>query len=100
MDELGAATILVTLHPPHVTPVKTLNVRDLRSAMPNLEETLAVEGELIVVSKGRPIARVLPVETAAPPRRLPSLKAFRSRMAPVKTPSSVLIREDRDRRGS
>lgn len=77
----------------------TLNVRELRDAMPRLEQTLAEEGELVVVSKGRAIARVLPVE--APHRkRLPSLAAFRATMPMVKTPSEVLIREDRDRRGS
>jgi antitoxin (DNA-binding transcriptional repressor) of toxin-antitoxin stability system len=80
--------------------MKTLNVRELRSTIPHLEETLAIEGELLLVSNGRPIARLISVVPSAPRKRLPSLKAFRARMPTLKTPSQALIREDRDRRGS
>lgn len=80
--------------------MKTLNVRELRNTIPRLEETLAAEGELLLVCNGRPIARLSPVEPATPRKRLPSLKAFRATMQRVKTPSEVLIREDRDRRGT
>jgi antitoxin (DNA-binding transcriptional repressor) of toxin-antitoxin stability system len=80
--------------------MKTLNVRELRSTIPHLEETLAAEGELLLVSNGRPIARLTSVARSAPRKRLPSLKAFRARVPLVKPPSEVLIREDRDRRGS
>lgn len=80
--------------------MKTLTVRELRSTIPHLEETLAVEGELLLVSNGRPIARLTSVVPSAPRKRLPSLKAFRARMPMMKTPSQALIREDRDRRGS
>lgn len=80
--------------------MKILNVRELRNTMPRLEEMLAAEGELTIVSNGREIARVLPIGSAAPVPRLPSLAKFRAKMARVKTPSEVLIREDRDRRGS
>lgn len=79
--------------------MRTLNVRELRSAIPNLEATLAKEGELLLVSNGRPIARLSSV-APAPRRRLPSLAAFRATMKRVDTPSEVLVREDRDRRGS
>jgi antitoxin (DNA-binding transcriptional repressor) of toxin-antitoxin stability system len=80
--------------------MKTLSVRELRSAIPRLEEALAAEGELLLVSNGRPIARLTPVVPSAPRKRLPSLKAFRARAPMMKTPSQALIREDRDRRGS
>lgn len=80
--------------------MRTLNVRELRSTIPHLEETLAAEGELLLVSNGRPIARLTRVGGATPRCRLPSLKQFRATMRKVRTPSEVLIREDRDRRGS
>lgn len=78
-----------------VPPMKTLNVRELRSTIPHLKETLAAEGELLLVSNGEPVARILPVPRK---RRLPSLAEHRARMPMVKVPSEVLIREDRDRR--
>ncbi len=79
--------------------MKTLNVRELRQATPHLKETLASEGELLLVSNGEPIARLLPV-VARPRSKLPSMKAFRDSMPLMEIPSEVLIREDRDRRGS
>ena len=41
--------------------MKTINVRELRSVMPQLKETLAQEHELLLVSNGEPVARILPV---------------------------------------
>ena len=80
--------------------MKTINVRELRNTMPRLEETLAAEGELTIVSNGREIARVLPAQAATAPQRFPSLAHFRATMKMVKIPSEVLLREERDRRGS
>lgn len=80
--------------------MKTMNVRELRQSTPQLKATLAREGEVLLVSNGEPIARLVPVE--APPRRpkLPSLKAFRDTLPMMATPADQLIREERDRRGS
>ncbi len=75
--------------------MKTINVRELRSEIPKLRQTLAQEHELLLVSNGEPLARILPV---APKRHVPSLAAHRAQMKEVKVPSEVLIREDRDRR--
>lgn len=80
--------------------MKTLNVRELRRTIPHLEETLATEGELLLISNGRPIARLTPASPLRARKKLPSLKAFRATMPMVTTPSEVLIREDRDRRHS
>lgn len=77
--------------------MKTLNVRELRQETPRLKQTLAEEGEVLLVSGGEPIARLLPVEAPARPR-LPSLKAFRATMAMSDVPIEQLIREERDRR--
>jgi antitoxin (DNA-binding transcriptional repressor) of toxin-antitoxin stability system len=75
--------------------MKTINVRELRSQMPNLRELLDREHELLLVSNGEPVARILP-----PPkkRNVPSLAAHRAKMKMVTVPIEVLLREDRDRR--
>ena len=79
--------------------MKTINVRELRALIPALKEALAVEHELLLVSNGEPVARIVPVSTQNAVRpRLQSLKAFRDTMPMAKTPIEVLIREERDRR--
>ena len=75
--------------------MKTINVRELRNVMPQLKETLAQEHELLLVSNGEPVARILPVLRK---RQTPSLAAHRSKMAMVGMPTEVILREERDRR--
>lgn len=79
--------------------MKTMNIRELRQGTPRLKETLAEAGEVLLVSNGEPIARILPVQDKPRPK-LPSLKAFRATMPMMDIPSEVLVREDRDRRGT
>ena len=78
--------------------MRNLNIREIRQELSHLDELLATEGEVIVTRHGKPIARVLPMEAAAPARRLPSLKWLRDQMPFQEIPSEVLIREDRDAR--
>lgn len=75
--------------------MKTLNVRELRSEMPRLRELLAREHELLLVSNGETVARILP-----PPKKrvVRSLSALRAKMPMVETPTETLLREERDRR--
>jgi len=75
--------------------MKTINVRELRSEIPHLREILAVEHELVLVSNGEPVARILPMPQK---RHAASLADHRSKMKMVSTPSEVLIREERDQR--
>jgi len=75
--------------------MKTINVRELRSAIPHLVETLEAEHELLLVSNGEAIARILPV---APRPRLQSLKWLRDQVGATQPDSTPLIREERDRR--
>ena len=75
--------------------MRTLNVRELRAEMPRLRELLAQEHELLLVSNGEPVARILPMPRK---RQVPSLAAHRARMPMLEIPSAVLIREERDRR--
>jgi len=75
--------------------MKTINVRELRNAIPRLRETLAREHELLLVSNGEPVARILP----APKRRqVPSLAAHRAKMKPLDVPIETIVRAERDRR--
>ena len=77
--------------------MQTINVRELRNTIPHLRETLAREHELVLVSNGEPVARILPME--APPK-LESMAWLRAMSPPQNTDSTALIREDLDRRGS
>ena len=77
--------------------MQTINVRELRNTIPHLKEVLQREHELLLVSNGEPIARILPVTQ---PPRLQSLKWLRDQTGGVLTDSTAMIREDRDRRGT
>ena len=75
--------------------MKTINVRELRGEIPRLRDTLARENELVLVSNGEPVARILP---AARKRRVASLAAHRAKMIRCPLPSEALLREERERR--
>ncbi len=75
--------------------MQTLNVRGLRSVIPRLRETLEREHELVLVSNGEPIARILPIQT---PPKLQSLAAFRATLGRTLPDSTPDIRAERDRR--
>ena len=77
--------------------MQTINVRELRSTIPHLQEVLQREHELLLVSNGEPIARILPVTQ---PPKLQSLKWLRDQVGGVLTDSTAMIREERDRRGT
>jgi prevent-host-death family protein len=71
-------------------------VREIRAALPQLEQLLAEEGEVVITRNGRPVARVLPMATAG---NIPSGAELRRKMRRLKVGSEVLIREDRNARG-
>ncbi len=74
--------------------MKSINVRELRSAIPHLRETLAQEHELLLVSNGEPVARILPIVRK---RDVPSLAAHRARMNPLPAGAlGALVRAERD----
>jgi antitoxin (DNA-binding transcriptional repressor) of toxin-antitoxin stability system len=78
--------------------MKSMNVRELRSAIPHLSQTLAQEQELILISNGQPIARILPID--ATPPTVESLAWLRALAPAQDVDSAKLIREERDRRGT
>lgn len=75
--------------------MKTINVRELRNQIPKLRELLAQEHELLLVSNGEAVARILP---APKKRHVPSLAAHRERMPMLEGSVADFIREDRDGR--
>ena len=77
--------------------MQTLNVRQFRSIIPNLKQALEDEHEIVLVSNGAPVARVLPVVSSP---RFESRKALRDLMRPSDISSGDLVRLDRDSRAS
>ena len=77
--------------------MQTINVRELRSTVPHLRATLEREHELVLVSNGEPVARILPIEQRP---RLQSLKWLRDLAGPDQPDSTTFIRDERDRRGT
>ncbi len=75
--------------------MKTLSIREMRSALSHLEEIVAEEGEVIVTCRGRPLVRILPARTR---RGIPSRADLRASMPKLKVPSEVLVRQDRELR--
>jgi len=78
--------------------MRTVSVRELRNEIPHLRETLDAEQELLLVSNGEAIARILPVGPALP--KLRSLAHLRKRVGKTLPDSTDDIRDDRDRRGT
>lgn len=71
----------------------TLTISEVRAALTRLDEILASQREILLTKRGRPIARFVPVRAAG---RMPSHADFRARMARLRVPSEVLVRQDRD----
>ncbi|MEQ1674716.1 MAG: hypothetical protein ABL865_06765 [Candidatus Nitrotoga sp.] len=78
--------------------VRTLGVREMRAGYEVLHKALEQGGEVLLTHHGKPFARVLPLGSAAVPRRISSLKWLRDKCPYQEIPSEVLIREDRDAR--
>ena len=75
--------------------MKELNIREMRASIGQLEELVNDAGELVVSRRGRPIARVLPISRRRP---RPDHADLRARMPRLASPSSALIRAERDER--
>ena len=77
--------------------MQTMNVREFRTTIPHLKETLAREHELVLVSRGEMVARIYPAEQ---PKRLQSLKWLSDMAGGIQPDSTADIRTERDRRGT
>jgi len=49
--------------------MKTMTVRDVRQRWPEAERALATELEIIITRDGKPVARLMPMETEQPVRK-------------------------------
>ncbi len=76
--------------------MKELTIREAREGLSHPDVMFAEDEEILVVRRGEPVARILPV---ASKRKVRSLAAFRATMPFQDIPSEVSIREDRDGRG-
>jgi prevent-host-death family protein len=75
--------------------MKKLSIREMREALPRLDELVAAEGEILVTRHGRPLARVVPFRRQL---KMPSHADLRARMPRLRKRSETLIRLDRDAR--
>lgn len=76
--------------------MKTLTIREAREGLSHPDQMFADSDEVLVMNRGEPVARILPVQPRKKPFR--SLAAFRARQPFQETPSEVLISEDREER--
>lgn len=74
----------------------TVNVREAREHLPELLDRVEHDEEVVVVRRGKPVARLVPVEHTA--KRLPSLSGFRKSIGSNGTSSAELVRRERDER--
>ena len=75
--------------------MKEVSVREARQIIGKLDALLEKEGEVKVTKRGKPIARICPVNKK---KKMPSHRSLRSRMPLMKQESVDLIRDDRDGR--
>jgi len=78
--------------------VKTATVRELRNHYPSLLRWVAAGEEVLITQKGKPVARLLPVEPAVTPTiswaNSPEIKRDRSRETQLTAKqSAALIKE-------
>ena len=73
--------------------VRRISIREIRSALSQLEELLESEGEVIITRHGKPVARVLPLDRSRP---IPSHRNLRQSMQPLPVQSEDLVRRERD----
>ena len=76
--------------------MKTLTIREAREGLSHPDQMFADDDEILVVCRGEPVARILPIRPAKP--KIRSLAAFRASQAPLDPPLSQTIADDREER--
>lgn len=74
--------------------MKQLSIREAREGLSHPETMFADAEEVLVVRRGEPVARILPIRK----QRVRSLQEFRASQPMQTVPSEVLIAEDREDR--
>lgn len=75
--------------------MQTLNIREIRNVIGNLEELLNAAGEIVITKHGDAIARILPMQDKI---RRPSHKDLHQLTKKLSMPSEKLVRDSRDER--
>ena len=75
--------------------MKTITIREAREGLSHPEQLFADDDEVLVLCRGEPVARLLPVQAR---RKVRSLAEFRARQPFQQVPSEVIIAEDREER--
>ncbi|CAG0933278.1 MAG: hypothetical protein EFKGCFLK_01660 [Rhodocyclaceae bacterium] len=76
--------------------MKTITIREAREGLSHPEKMFAGDEEVLVVRRGEPVARILPVGKPRPKFR--SLAKFRASQESLSPPLSQTISEDREDR--
>ncbi len=72
--------------------MKKLTIREAREGLSHPETMFADDEEILVVRRGEPVARILPVE---PRRKVRALRDFLAGQPMQSVPSEVVLAEDR-----
>ncbi len=75
--------------------MRSLSIRETRQALSHLDRLLAVEGQITVTRRGKPIARMIGIGKKPP---IPSHRDLRDKTHRMKNGSEKVIRTDRDAR--
>ncbi len=75
--------------------MKELTIREAREGLSHPEAMFADDEEILVVCRGEPVARILPV---APRRKAGALRAFLENQPMQSVPSEDLLAEEREDR--
>ena len=75
--------------------MKMLTIREAREGLSHPDLMFADSDEVLVVCRGEPVARILPV---VPKRRVRSLRAFLESQPMQTVPSEVILAEEREDR--
>ena len=76
--------------------MREISVKEARQRFREVLDRVEKGEEIVVLRRGRPVARLVPPEQKG--KRLPSLSELRRSIAQEGTPSVELLREERDAR--
>lgn len=71
-----------------------VNVRDTREQLSQLLDAVAAGEEIIIARRGRPAARLVPVERTMTP--FPDRSALREELPPMRSSAAATVREMRE----
>ena len=79
--------------------MQKVNVREARQHIGRLLDAVEAGEKVIIMRRGKPVAKLLVVEKEDVELRFPDRKEFRSQFSSAKMTSATLIRKMRDERG-